>query len=970
MRLGKPVRKSRGRQQRRSTPKPESPKGPAKYAWPHFVPGQVSSDLITSVYTPLLNEIAENILEEYSGEFLEYQEIVNEKKSEAKKIKEDDDEEEEEEETEEVQVDVDGTIESTLDLPDPPKRPVFDSRHSIDELNTMLSDTASHFNSNDWKIHANAAKFERELDEKYGIFRPFITEHPEVEQFIKGVQRRYAMGYFSPFRQGSGPISTTSSVVLLFMLQRQKLGMEFMILISLFLLVGLQPWALVAIVALGHHQLNRRKIKALGTMKSNIPNVEPYYKGMTDDQKKEMLTKPVGSPLTADDKLNAYDVVLIGTGPSTLYTAALLSRAGRKVIVLSSREDASGCANLSSADHKTNKIPFDLEDSNASNLKTLQEELAPALCTNADLQGGVRFAQIGSNVDGYAFEILSIPGMGGAYGKEQIPFVIGASIDQLAEDAANCLGDGLSTAFGSDSQSLQYAATCKAMNGSSFSYYLTKIFPENSKSFLDSGHYENATVRPTQPFLDKTFPLNPHLRSLFAGIGMKHEDIKPSQTSMGAHITNVSAALSGEGMHYPIGGPRALCHALASVVEQYGGRIATEVGAKEFVFEDVKEAASSKKDPDAPRCTGIKLGDNRTIKVAKPVVEKGKEGEGAIICMDGFIYTFLHLMPGEIRDKYKVPRGLPVLTESRPVIKFLFAVKGSAEELNVTGADYYRLPSAALPEDEVGEGGLITCGEIGGSGYDEDESPKDTTHRGKTSKKDEKEDEEKEVKEEDAQDVTGIEESKKTKQKVKFNTGSSWIHISFPSAKDPSFSTCYGNNVTTCVVTIEADDDFVTLFETKPRLFAIHPEKLVKGDKMTGECSRLLERVMKDLAETFPQVTGKILASEIRGPYRRGLTHNPERFAAKGIRADTPYPGLYVGGADLTVNSFSDSIVGGWLAANAVMGYSVIDHQYLEKSITSDLAQFLEEPYELEEDLAVPYYDPPEPAAEGTNDDN
>lgn len=78
-----------------------------------------------------------------------------------------------------------------------------------------------------------------------------------------------------------------------------------------------------------------------------------------------------------------------------------------------------------------------------------------------------------------------------------------------------------------------------------------------------------------------------------------------------------------------------------------------------------------------------------------------------------------------------------------------------------------------------------------------------------------------------------------------------------------------------------------------------------------------------------------------------------------------PYPGLYIGGADLTVgDSTSGSIVGGWLAANAVMGYSLLDHVYLKKNITSDLQQFLDEPcMETErdgvivEDLAVPFVD-------------
>lgn len=92
------------------------------------------------------------------------------------------------------------------------------------------------------------------------------------------------------------------------------------------------------------------------------------------------------------------------------------------------------------------------------------------------------------------------------------------------------------------------------------------------------------------------------------------------------------------------------------------------------------------------------------------------------------------------------------------------------------------------------------------------------------------------------------------------------------------------------------------------------------------------------------------------GPIYRGLSHNPERYVAKGIRPESPYPGLYVGGSDLTVGeSFSASIVGGWLAANAVMGYSYIDHLFLQKNITSDIVRFLEEPdIPDEEDEAIP----------------
>jgi hypothetical protein len=127
-----------------------------------------------------------------------------------------------------------------------------------------------------------------------------------------------------------------------------------------------------------------------------------------------------------------------------------------------------------------------------------------------------------------------------------------------------------------------------------------------------------------------------------------------------------------------------------------------------------------------------------------------------------------------------------------------------------------------------------------------------------------------------------------------------------------------------------------------------------------------LDKVTKDLVEIYPQLEGRIDCAEIRGPYRRGLSHTPVRFAAKGIRAETPYPHLYVGGSDLTVgDSFGSAAVGAWLVSNAVVGYTAIDHFLLQKNLTSDLAEFVEPPaIHDEEDLAVPYTVNSQPVSE------
>ena len=80
------------------------------------------------------------------------------------------------------------------------------------------------------------------------------------------------------------------------------------------------------------------------------------------------------------------------------------------------------------------------------------------------------------------------------------------------------------------------------------------------------------------------------------------------------------------------------------------------------------------------------------------------------------------------------------------------------------------------------------------------------------------------------------------------------MRVSFPSAKDPSFEQRHGK-LTTCVVTVEADDDLVTPFDTKPKIFVMKRST----PSASGELQRLLERVKKDLFELYPQLEGKNL---------------------------------------------------------------------------------------------------------------
>lgn len=961
---------------------------------PHWEVGKINCNLVGTLYGPILERMAEEGSERYANDLLEYTESLKDDNETTKKQH--------------------------------PKPSLFATNMNLEDFKNVLEETSLHFTSsskskkkgrkksssssssnsassndgtNGWKVHANAAKFERLLDEKYGPFRPLMDRMPQLELFIRNTQRKIAKGHlFSPFRE-TRPLPIHTSMVLLFMLHRNKVQWQVTILAAIFFLTGLHPWALVTLVAGGRYFINQRKRKNVANLPPKIQLTQPYYSTNTTTttadadvdlerkKKYELLLEPVGTPLPKEQLRDDYDVLIIGSGVTALYTAALLSRTGRQVLVLSSNsEDASDCRSFQKAPTKLLRdLPFDVQSNHVSYVNKMQHLLAPALCTTTDYQGGIRFATIGSETDAFAHDIFSIPGMGTANNhhtsssdsKDTDPFIIHAGSHlHLANNAAISLADGWPQSENdtANSTTLAYLSLCQTLGADSMEFYTSKLFPEtiNNNTRAQNG-YSEAGQRTASAFLDKCLPLNPHVRSLMAGLGMKNECLPPCRTSMAAAITNILSLTDPQGQAYPIGGPRALCHALTSVIESNGGNVyytGASIATTELLFRstapdnDKKQNTKKKQDDKeeeeanaAPRCIGVKLSDGRSIFVSSEV-ENEEEEDGVVICTDGFLPTFIHRLPEKLRMTYGVPKGLPALSERRPLIHMLIALNGTNEELNLTGADWYRLPNASLALDEIDpQTKEITCGIIGAETLT-NEDLHNTISASSSTPNDQNTD--KSTNDIDAVSMGNSNNNNKSSKKKDtrnyFTTGSSWMKVSFPSAKDPSWNDRFKDEkISTCVVTVEADNDTCREFSTKPRIFSILSNKDAK--------MRLMDRIQNDLLDNFPQLKGKFKHMELHGPFRAGLSHTPERFAAKGVRPLTPYPGLYMGGTDLTMgNSFSGEVVAGYLVTNAVIGYSFFDQMYLGKDILADMIQHMETPQKKvrknEDDLAVPFNQP------------
>lgn len=82
------------------------------------------------------------------------------------------------------------------------------------------------------------------------------------------------------------------------------------------------------------------------------------------------------------------------------------------------------------------------------------------------------------------------------------------------------------------------------------------------------------------------------------------------------------------------------------------------------------------------------------------------------------------------------------------------------------------------------------------------------------------------------------------------------MKVLFPSAKYPSWKNHHGA-ITTCVVTVEEDDNFLKMFHTKPKLYLILK-------KLTWHIERLRDRVLNNLVDAFPQLHGKLFVCDCR----------------------------------------------------------------------------------------------------------
>jgi all-trans-retinol 13,14-reductase len=131
----------------------------------------------------------------------------------------------------------------------------------------------------------------------------------------------------------------------------------------------------------------------------------------------------------------------------------------------------------------------------------------------------------------------------------------------------------------------------------------------------------------------------------------------------------VSRGLAIEGGAYPVGGSTSLAKSLVPVIEKAGGRVLVRANVKEILV-----------DPRSSRVTGVEMEDGTTIKC------------GQVVSSAGYHNTFGKLVSEDVANRLGIPRRLSVGSSSG-FLMVNIGLRGTPEELGLTCANLWYHPT-------------------------------------------------------------------------------------------------------------------------------------------------------------------------------------------------------------------------------------------------------------------------------------
>jgi len=509
-------------------------------------------------------------------------------------------------------------------------------------------------------------------------------------------------------------------------------------------------------------------------------------------------------------KTPTYDAIIIGSGIGGLSVAAILAKAGKKVLVLEQHYEIGGYTHT----FKRKGYEWDVGLHYVGDVHIEGTVLHKAFQYITD--GQLKWAAMPKVYDKAVF------------GNQVYEFVSGRT----------SLKTQLKKYFPSekDGKSIDaYFELLKEVRQLNSNYYIEKALPpilsKITGKFLRKGllKYANQTTLSVLKGLTDNPKLIGVLTAQYGDYGLP-----PAQSSFYMHAMLANHYMDGAA--FPVGGAGSIARTIVPVIEERSCAVLFNATVRQILVENNK-------------AVGVKMADGNEI-FAKTIISDA-----------GAINTFLKLLPKETIEKHQFNNSLKKLQPAAAHIGLYIGIKAAAKKLELPKNNFWLFPDA----------------------YDHDELQAAYTHLDATLPV---------------------------------------AYISFPSAKDPSWESRYPDRATIEVITLIPYEWFAQWEGTTWKKRDENYEQLKE---------KLAQQLLAQLFRVLPQLKDKIDYYELSTPLSTekfthhpkgaiyGIAHTPERFQQRLLSATTPVKNLYLTGQDVVIASIGGGLMGGIVAASAIL---------------------------------------------------
>jgi len=527
-------------------------------------------------------------------------------------------------------------------------------------------------------------------------------------------------------------------------------------------------------------------------------------------QSEELHWPQAYRPDRVDDQ---FEAIVIGSGMGGLSAAALLAKAGRRVLVLERHYTMGGFT------HTFRRKDWEWDvglhyvgefHTNGTRAKLLMDDIS---------EGRLEWAPLPARYDRFVFP------------DRQYDFVAGRP--QFVDE--------LSTAFPNERDAItRYVELCDRVFAAGMRNFQAKALPKllsslagpfMSREFL--GYADQTTLAALQGLTGDP-KLIGVLTAQWGAYGLP-----PAESSFGIHGILASHFLGGA--CYPVGGAGSVARSILPTIEAAGGRLLVHAEVEEVLVQ-------------GGRAIGVRMTD-------------GQEVHAPVVVSDaGVANTYGRLLAEDTRSRLGVDT---LLARSRPSVSHIclyVGLDGSDESLGLDPANLWIYPS-----------------------YDHDRTVRENR---------------------DDPDANAPA-----------------VYMSFPSAKDPTWSIRHGDRSTVELISF-VDYDQYRPWEDKPWM--------KRGESYEELKERHSERLLDTMYEYLPATKGKVTYHELSTPLSTrhfsnhprgevyGVELSPERFRLPWLGPRTPVPGLYLTGQDAVAHGIVGALYGGVVAAATILGRNVI----------------------------------------------